>query len=157
MKKIFALALAFVMIMGSVPAVMAEDAPVTDNTADVQKEEYIKDLIGMADGGNDEASLLSEYADILKQVYPDYKSYSTMNDKVSRGDFLVALVNLVYGKNYPASTLFGDVPSDNTALLDSLGCAVKVGMISPSDTFRPDDAITYAEMYKMFKIIVTTV
>ena len=67
MKKLFALALAFVMVMGSVPAVMAEDAPVTDNTADVQKEEYIKDLIGMADGGNDEASLLSEYADILKQ------------------------------------------------------------------------------------------
>jgi len=149
MKKIFALALAFIMVMGSVPAVMAEDAPVTDNTADVQKEEYIKDLIGMADGVNDEASLLSEYADILKQVYPDYKSYSTMDDKVSRGDFLVALVNLVYGKNYPACTLFGDVPSDNTALLDSLGCAVKVGMISPSDTFRPDDAITYAEMYKM--------
>lgn len=151
MKKLFALALAVIMVMGSYPAVFAEDAPAVEvtDTADVQKEEYIADLIGMADGGNDEASLLLEYAEVLKTVYPEYKSYQDLNDKVSREDFLVALVNLVYGKNYPASTLFGDVSSDKEALLQSLSCAVKVGMVSPTGTFRPDDAINYSEMYKM--------
>ena len=71
-------------------------------------------------------------------------------DSVSRGEFVKALVTLVY----PAAaytggeTYFEDVPETNE-YAGYAAFAVQAGIISPAARFNPQSAVTYAEAYKM--------
>ena len=152
MKKYLCMLLSAFLLFSSVCFVCAEDSTEAAEAISKKAEEpiFIEDLIGAAYGlADSKTELLTEQIDILKAVYPEMKIYEDLESEMSRADFLVMLAQLTAGTGYPLYTDFGDVDSENIALLDSLGYAVTAGLVSKSDSFRPDDAISYHEMFKM--------
>lgn len=154
MKKFLSVFLSCILLLSSFSFVNAEDttAVVSEEVAEEKAPEstFITDLIAaIEDTADEKTSFLMEQLDVLKAVYPEIKLYEDLDGEMSRADFLVMLAQLTVGTGYTLYTDFGDVDSENTALLDSLGYAVQAGLVSKSDRFRPDDAVTYHEMYKM--------
>lgn len=152
MKRILTLVLTAAIFASSCSIAFAQETSsdiLSDNSAPAGQG-YIEDLIGASEGSNDDReALLCEYGDVLSSVYPQLISYDDMQANVTRRDFLVMLTNLTAGMDYPVYHGFADVNPSDTALCSALGFAVETGLVSVSDTFRPDDYISYPEMFKM--------
>lgn len=155
MKKFLCMAISLFLIFNCLPfsaAYVAQaETLLTANESDDKNELiFIEDLIGAVEGDEDrKTQLLTEQINILKAIYPDLKIYEDFKGEVTRADFLKMLVQLTAGDDYPLYTDFIDVEETDTELLACLGYAVEMGLVSKSDSFRPDDAISYNEMIKM--------
>lgn len=70
-------------------------------------------------------------------------------ETVTRGDFLRALASVVNNGMMPeGATGFSDVAADSE-YAPYVNYAVKAGIISSGDTFSPEEAVTYAQAFKM--------
>ncbi len=155
MKKLLCILISTFLLFSSFPLTYtyaADTASASDTEEIISEPEqvFIKDLIGAVEGAEDnKTGRLTEQINVLKAIYPEMKLYSDLELEITRAEFLVMLVQLTAGTGYPLYTNFSDVDSNDTALLDSLGYATDMGLVSKADSFRPDDPITYHEMLKM--------
>ena len=71
------------------------------------------------------------------------------DDEISRGDFLLLLIKLMnFELSEDSRSSFDDV-QNKTLLASALNYAVDLKIVSQSDSFRPDDDITYYQALKM--------
>ncbi len=119
MKKICALLIVITMFLGLIPASAKNETKITDAF-----------------------NLISFLTDTVDEVY---------DGEITRGEFIVISESLLHDGIPTTSnkTIFSDVDTSDALLCGALSYAVSSGVIAEVELFRPNDAITYDEAFKI--------
>ena len=105
-----------------------------------------------ADGAEASGEVIAadnEYYGLLAAI-SDMENYIEYdNEPVTRADFVRSLISVIDMEHMAGTALSFEDVDPSSEMYDALSAAVGMGLISDSDSFRPDDAITLNEVYKI--------
>ncbi|HIT84602.1 MAG TPA: S-layer homology domain-containing protein [Candidatus Ornithomonoglobus intestinigallinarum] len=105
-----------------------------------------------ADGAEASGEVITadnEYYGLLAAI-SDMENYIEYdNEPVTRADFVRSFISVIDMEHMSGTALSFEDVDPSSEMYDALSAAVGMGLISDSDSFRPDDAITLNEVYKI--------